>query len=140
MTAMIIGACPNPHREWSWERGSARRMKTLCGRELPWINLYEVEPSRWLPRDAALRAKEVVQRVPTGTLLILLGGRVCHAFGIGRPVWLKCYSTEIWQPVLAVPHPSGLNRWWNDPANTERAARLLSAVARGYVPQLGQEG
>ena len=29
-----------------------------------------------------------------------------------------------------VPHPSGINRWWNDPQNTRRARTFLHRVAR----------
>lgn len=28
-------------------------------------------------------------------------------------------------PAVVIPHPSGLNRWWNSPANTEKARQFM---------------
>jgi uracil-DNA glycosylase len=54
--------------------------------------------------------------------VVLLGANVERAFALAPDV-----PVLRWRPRLAVlvatcPHPSGVSRWWNDPAN-ERAAR-----------------
>jgi hypothetical protein len=36
--------------------------------------------------------------------------------------------------MIAFPHPSGLNRWWNDPVNEEAARMMLRRLANGELP------
>lgn len=134
--AIIFGSAPNPHRGWSYSRGSAGRMEKLCGRRLRWFNIYEAEPERWDPVEAKVRAANwcMAQRGRSVPLL-LLGTKVCAAFGIERPEWLEWYARALWTPMIAFPHPSGLNRWWNDPANAEAARDLAHKVASGALPR-----
>jgi len=57
---------------------------------------------------------------------ILLGGNVGRAFLLppGQPLFR-------WRGGLCLaPHPSGVSRWWNDPANVRRARRFWRAAAR----------
>lgn len=35
---------------------------------------------------------------------------------------------EHWADVYLIPHPSGLNRWWNDPSNTLLATQTLRQI------------
>lgn len=64
--------------------------------------------------------------------VILLGRRVAAAFGIpGQPFlrtarYARCSLT-------VVPHPSGVNYWWNDDANTRRARRTLRRIVRNHI-------
>jgi hypothetical protein len=93
-------------------------------------NLLDCYPgSAWkgsaFPRDAARAA--AVLRVPrmSGTVL-LLGHRVAAAFGVRA-----AYFTwgRIGRARAAVfPHPSGVNRWWNDRENRRLAAAFLREV------------
>src|SRR6185295_2769052 len=125
---------PNPHREWSYDYGSARRVAQLCGTRVTWFNLFEREPERW-SEDEAREAAETwcldngkrPRRIP----LLLLGTKVCNAFGIEDIEWLESYASQLWSPMIAFPHPSGLNRWWNEPENERRARRLARAVVQG---------
>lgn len=142
--AAVFGSAPNPHNPrglaWSYDRGSAGRLKKLTGRELPWFNLYAHEPERWDPVEAKIIArlwsKANERRRWT---LVLLGRKVCSAFELESPEWLGWYRSAIHGVMIAVPHPSGLNRWYNDPENTSRAAEVLSAVASGELPRLTKE-
>lgn len=67
------------------------------------------------------------------SFLLLAGKRVAGAFGIRRVDYLDeaHYVGVTGLPAVVVPHPSGVNRWWNDPANRERLACYL----RSLVPR-----
>ncbi len=122
---VVFGPCPNPHRSWSYATGSARRIGELLGRPATWFNLFEREPENWSKKAARESAEEwcltYQRRLPYRMPLMLLGTKVCNAFGIDDPVWLESYASALWSPMIAFPHPSGLNRWWNDPENAARA-------------------
>jgi len=138
LPAAVIGESPNGDpSQWSYDNGSAMRMKKVCGRELPWFNLFATEPEKWDRREARVVATrfclELQEKEKSWTLL-LLGVKVCHAFGVERPEWLEWYRSMLWGPMIAVPHPSGLNRWWNDGERTRTARQLLSAVSAGLLP------
>lgn len=79
-------------------------------------------------REAACRLRPGAHRA-----VILLGRGVAAAFGAGGwPFleWRRLGSV----PAAVVPHPSGVNHWWNDPANLERACTFLKGVAAGRMP------
>ena len=60
---------------------------------------------------------------------LLCGRRVAAAFGFRADVaYLRWYRWEgKWYAVI--PHPSGIVRWYNDPANVQRARRFLRRLA-----------
>lgn len=53
--------------------------------------------------------------------LFFLGHRVATAFGLKRTEYFKWTEVE-GLPVVVLPHPSGVNRWWNSEEN-QRAGR-----------------
>jgi hypothetical protein len=65
-----------------------------------------------------------------GCYVLVVGVGVGKAFGLTKePVrWHKrvCPSGAYWMAVL--PHLSGINRWWNDRLNRERAARFMQTT------------
>jgi hypothetical protein len=67
---------------------------------------------------------------------ILVGRAVACAFGLRglEPLrWVRSGALE----VAMVPHPSGLNAWWNSPENRSAAAAFLrGALAPGPRPGL----
>jgi hypothetical protein len=38
-------------------------------------------------------------------------------------------DARVGRDVVLVPHPSGMNRWWNDPKNRAKAARFFRGLA-----------
>lgn len=127
---------------------SAERLVRLCGlasidqlHERSWLlNLMPAQRSRRGPKRrvaarwwgqmaehrAALVAPQLMNR-----RVVLLGVRVARAFGLMRIPLLE------WQSVVAFgsrfeaarcPHPSGLNRWWNDEHNREQARGFLTSA------------
>lgn len=93
--------------------------------------------SRWSAPRAREAASVLVERLPESRVWILLGKRVAVAFGFHGEWKPPCTSVDtigdrILPPkcglILALPHPSGLNRMWNDPELSGRCRKLLQSV------------
>lgn len=73
---------------------------------------------KWGTREARENAGKLVQvRLSP---IVMLGAKVRDAFGAGR---LPFFERE--GRLVALPHPSGRNRAWNEPGAFERARQLL---------------
>lgn len=60
-------------------------------------------------------------------VVILLGKRVARAFGVPQDYFtLHRLDHEFY----VLPHPSGINRWFNEPANTEKFSAFLKEIIR----------
>lgn len=57
--------------------------------------------------------------------VVMLGAEVTACFGWGWEPLRVYQSVKAPTSYLAFPHPSGLNRWWNDPANRAAGAAAL---------------
>lgn len=73
----------------------------------------------WPVAEARERARSI--RL-TGDVLFA-GRRVAGAFGVSAPYleWVPFRGKR----AAVFPHPSGINRWWNDPARAAEAGRFL---------------
>lgn len=69
------------------------------------------------------RCDHTLASIAGGRRALLLGRRVAASVGCGRVPYLRWVDVGGVEAAV-VPHPSGVNRWWNDPANRE-AARLF---------------
>ena len=94
------------------------------------VNLLDRWPGKAGKGDrfpAKLAGKKARLLPVVGRTVVLAGLNVAKAFGhVGRrflEVWRSGGAT-----FALVPHPSGVNRWWNDPANKEAAAELLGRL------------
>lgn len=59
-------------------------------------------------------------------VVLLLGGRVAEAFGIHDEYFTKHILNKA--HAYLVPHPSGVNRWWNEAANVEKANAFMRGI------------
>lgn len=85
-------------------------------------NVVEL-PEHWRDVDLVVAGVRRVQDRMIGRRTILLGARVASALGYDG------YPQFTWdEEVALMPHPSGRNRFWNDPANVERARAFLTAA------------
>lgn len=79
-------------------------------------------------KDAATAADDLLRAYPEG-VYVLLGTRVCRTFGV-EPEWFEVVDlaglTEA--TFCAIPHPSGLNRYWNDQDTWRRAGKVLTTL------------
>jgi hypothetical protein len=66
-------------------------------------------------------------------VVLLCGHRVASAFMIHRAKYfvtdLECRRVA-GLPTVVVPHPSGLNRWWNEPQNREQGKMFLDGLGQ----------
>lgn len=72
----------------------------------------------WRIRTARAAASDL--RAARGTPLVLLGAKVCSAFGLPYAPF-----TVVEGQLYLLPHPSGLNRAWADREAVPRARHLL---------------
>lgn len=96
------------------------------------VNLCE---GRWSNPAARVAADEIAAD-PTVEVLVLLGRKVTAAFF--RRKQPEPFNVAVLSPdgqrgirCAIIPHPSGLNRVWNDPDAFERARRTLQEAAPG---------
>ena len=117
-----------------------RRLAGLCGldyhdflRTFDRRNLLNYEQGPLGKGDdfdpfAARRSALLMTPALTGREVVLLGRRVERAF-LG-PTSLPYLSWTDLQGVrwATCPHPSGINRWWNEPANRSKAEEFWNAA------------
>lgn len=79
-------------------------------------------------REAAFAVR--LKHFRMGQRVLLLGKRVASAFGMRQPDYLKWYEVGGVQ-VAVIPHPSGINRWYNSESNRWKLCRFLAEHIRG---------
>src|SRR3989442_346740 len=89
-------------------------------------------------KDAALGALRVgvSKEFVCATVIVLLGRSVAAAFAeiYGAKSLLKADVCEPLPGGFAIlPHPSGIDRWYNDAANRRRAASFLKRIYTGEL-------
>jgi len=81
------------------------------------------------PRAEARAAAAKMEPLLRGRTVVFVGASVARAFGVKIPFYLQWASwNEGWAAVL--PHPSGINRWYNEPANALCAERFMRRLAK----------
>ena len=89
--------------------------------------LGTVSPGSRFPMAEARRAAEAKRHKLFGSNALFVGWRAATAFGLQGDV-LKWHLGEAFTWAV-VPHTSGVNRWWNDPANRAAGEAFLARVA-----------
>jgi uracil-DNA glycosylase len=117
-----------------FEGTPGRRLANLCGLTLDeflsifdTINVLERFPGKQGKGDsfpieeARLHAAEI--DVEKYDLVLLAGKNVAAAFG-----WVDAQYMEWRERFAVIPHPSGVNRWWNNPRNMESMRRFMRSL------------
>jgi uracil-DNA glycosylase len=141
----IVGQAPGPNngRRRAFEGPCERRLAALLGvdvrdlrERVRMVNLLDEFPGdagRHRGKGDAFpldRAREAARRKPLVGMTILAGRNVATAYGIRNALYFR-WITVGWSkdtaPVLVVviPHPSGVNRWWNRRKNRLQARSFL---------------
>lgn len=85
-------------------------------------------------REARVRAGLLRPRLVAWKHVLFLGARTAAAFGFRDPdaIRLTWRTTDLLPGVACamLPHPSGVNLWWNDSSNRRRATRFMRALGR----------
>lgn len=143
-SVVVVGLDPGRNGGEPLDPGfpSGRLLADLCGlppdgfrRGFLRVNLH---PSPGVPVGADARTAKNLKGLLRGRRVVFLGRRVSRSFG-GPTEWFEWELTGRFVSA-AVPHPSGLSRWWNDPGNKDRARRFLSGVGRPCVHVEGPDG
>lgn len=119
-----------------WGRGGARIRALAPSLAFKAINLLDRWPGSAgrgarFPRRAAEDGRGRVLAACQGVPVVLFAGRrVARVFGLARAPYFRFVRLADGGRRAVVPHPSGVNRWWNDPANVRRARRFLGRLAR----------
>lgn len=93
-------------------------------------NLFDTPMPAWLSDVARSRALVLAPDIE-GHRILLLGARVARAFGVAAEPPYAWFWQRVGYPDLRlarIPHPSGLNRVWNDPAERARARAFLEKL------------
>lgn len=92
---------------------------TYLGR-LKRFNLFSTYLEGWQPIQAVENASKIFAEQPEGFRVLCLGQRVAQACGLGG--WFD-KKTHEGVEYVAIPHPSGKNQMYNNPA-TRAGARM----------------
>lgn len=136
MRATIVGEAPPRSGGRPFEGDAGRRLRQVARHDLAdcrLVNLLEAWPGPDGAKGDAFpidEARAAAARVRFRTPVVLLAGhRVARAFGV-RAGYLE-WTTLRGRRAAVIPHPSGINRWWNCPRNRRRARRFIAAALRG---------
>jgi uracil-DNA glycosylase len=99
------------------------RMNLLDARQDTKEKGFEFDVAAAMRRATMLRSEWTSPRI-----VILLGSRVQQAFRFGQypPFWPIALLNGV--TVYVMPHPSGVNRWWNDLDNVLRASGFMRGI------------
>lgn len=116
--------------------------KTGCFRQeyLDTFDRINMIPDKVWSAGAALAAQEPTWRLLEGRTVVLCGRAVPVALGYSRTPWsglAGLYEVKYRCTLYFIPHPSGMNRWYNDPANRDAVASLLSELYKSYRHSVG---
>ena len=134
----LVSESPDKDGNALYATRTGRRLLDMYPKQLPTWTIHGAPPSRWSVRVARARVEWWLSTRPgTTEPLFLMGRKVCQAFGIEDAVWLDWYRGGGHRhPMIAFPHPSSRNRWWDDAENVERARVLLVDVAELRLPHV----
>ncbi len=146
---LLLGEAPSRSTEGAppFSGRSGERLRELAGVDrldeaFSVANLLDRWPGRdgkgsAFPLDEARRAADRIEEQFVGRVVVLVGKRVCRAVFGGEHPYLEPVQAEVLGrgrrggPFAAyvLPHPSGINRWWNVDTNRARARRILRWLA-----------
>jgi hypothetical protein len=118
------------------ERASGHRLCTLvmglrehdCLERFDRANLCY---RKWSLPAARERAKTLLSD-PGRSRIVLLGAKVCKAVGFDYVPFTTFKWIGVDRVTVTLPHPSGLNRTWNEPGAFKKAQDILRQV--GVIP------
>lgn len=133
MNVLVVGEAPG-RRSGGVLEGYERKLSGLSS--LRRVNLVETYPgpapskgALFPAHEAARAAIRLDRRTDRGTSFVLVGRRVAAAFGFRRHEYdMFDWFARGGRSFVVVPHPSGVNTWWNDPAHREIARRFMAGL------------
>lgn len=141
---LLVGEQPKPGGNpklplWPWPNNSAGarlfRMSEMdlftYFTRLARVNLSRDVVARWNPDWARRRANWVLTGLPDGARIVACGARARNAFGVCDWFEPERFSVdELSIDVVAIPHPSGRTREYNDAGIKKEAGRWIRWAAK----------
>lgn len=97
------------------------------GRYLDRFDRVNLCIGEWSMKEARLTAEKILNQ--ERDVVILLGRKVATAFDVHVDLLTACLVGD-GATAYVIPHPSGLNRFWNEPDARERVRALLAPVLK----------
>jgi hypothetical protein len=144
MRPLLIGQapsrCSDPTEPLSGATG--RRLAELCGLTLQeylfvferrnllpeWPGKAAGKGDRFVGLVEGRRLAEACRPVCQGRRVVVLGFSTAKMFGMVGPA--LSFSRHWGGEFAHCPHPSGVNHWWNEDVNLERAGRFWRRLAK----------
>lgn len=129
--------------------GYARKLETLASLEegsfarfFTTTNLLSYYPGEGagkgsaFPQEEAKKAAEACLVLFRHRKVLLAGKRVARAFGLSLPYfkWIDFAEGR----TAVIPHPSGVNRWYNERRNREKMGRFIFGLCQRRKPDESQ--
>lgn len=84
-------------------------------------------PGTWDFYTALMHWRQLAERHMTpGDTALLFGGDVCRAVGVPYSALFTAFLKGF--RLVACPHPSGLNHWWNEAENCRRFRECIRSL------------
>lgn len=143
MKPLIVGEAPSKNEitERPIEGRIGKRLAALCGLSLEeFLNHFERVNLLHVRQDTADHGFEFDREAARASavqlmagwkedrVILLLGHRVADAFGVRREYFVERRYKEFVGEVRVLPHPSGINRWWNGSANYKDAEAFMRNI------------
>jgi len=138
---IIVGLAPGKSSDEALHpRGmTGKRLADLCGLSddeyLDRFTLMNLHPKADSGRDQ--EAAKNILPVLRGRRVVCLGRRVSDSLGTEMFKWGVSRGGFVGS---SMPHPSGLNRWWNNPRNVTRARKFARSLLRPCIHVEGVDG
>jgi uracil-DNA glycosylase len=137
---LLVGEAPSPDGASSFEGRSGRRLADLAGlthaefcERFERTNLLDAFPGRSgkgssFPVAEARAAAARLEPLLKGRRTVFVSFRLASLFDLPADPfrWLAAFGGF----AAVSPHPSGVNRWWNEPGNAEDARAFFSSLAK----------
>jgi len=155
---IVIGQAPGPTGEgkepFCTSSYSGQRLRKYMGAKLmrraQMVNLLSSYPGhsgdtlggdRFDSRLGRISARILFEEGSLhGALVVMAGRHVAYAcaplFGsMSDPYFLRSRTENAdgWLEHVCVPHPSGVNRWWNEPKNRSQARAFFKSLRREFL-------
>lgn len=141
---ILVGEAPSRESDRAFGGRSGRRLADVAGvsheriLSCPRWNLLPSNPGRVegrkgdrFPLARAREHAESISRFLAFRRVIFVGRRVARAFRVPETVDVLTWTAGPPGSTFAiVPHPSGVNTWWNDPAHRDAARAFLRDALR----------
>lgn len=101
------------------------------------VNLYPTEEALQAGTGDSETVRNLLPLL-SGRRVVALGRRVAEALDLSR-LWFE-WTHDQGFVGAAMPHPSGLSCWWNDPVNSERANQFMKSLLKPCIHVEGPDG